>query len=330
MAEICVIVPVYNVEPYLCRCLDSILAQTYQDFEILLINDGSADGSGVICDQYALKDPRIHVIHQENRGIAAVRSMSLEWALDNSESTWIAFVDSDDCIANVYLERLMKNALRNNADIASCAAAITYFEDPQLRDVPEIPSAAAVITNVRACQEVYKINGITTVTCWGKLIKKKLFEGIRFPEGKIHEDEAIIPQVLYRANRIAASQDQLYYYFQSANSIMRSSFSLKRFQAIEAIDGCIAFFRQQGEESIVAEAQKRRSVLLFLSIAYGRRAGFYRQIPDAYRIPEWKAMLSMQKNVSFEEFTWHLGKFYPKLVRPYSYLRKLFKLLHLV
>lgn len=330
MAEICVIVPVYNVEPYLSRCLDSILAQTYQDFEILLINDGSTDGSDAICDQYAQKDPRIHVIHQENRGIAAVRSMSLEWAVHNSESTWIAFVDSDDCIADVYLERLMHNALQISADISTCATAVTYFENPELKTVPELPGGITAITNARACQEVYRINGITTVTCWGKLIRKRLFEGIRFPEGKIHEDEAIIPQVLYRANWIAVCQDQLYYYFQSANSIMRSSFSLKRFQAIEAIDGCIAFFRQQGEESIVAEAQKRRSVLLFLSIAYGRRAGFYRQIPDAYRIPEWKALLQMQKNTSFEEFTWHLGKFYPKLVRPYSYLRKLFKLLHFV
>lgn len=329
MPAVCVIVPVYNVEPYLPRCLDSILAQSYQDFEILLINDGSADGSGAICDQYARKDPRIHVIHQENRGIAAVRSMSLEWALHNSESEWIAFVDSDDCVADVYLERLVSNARQYRADISSCAL-VTYSDPSELETISREPGVVTLLSGAEACQEVYKINGLATVTCPGKLIRKVLLSGVQFPEGKIHEDEALIPRILYAAERIAASRDILYYYFQSANSIMRSPFSLKRFQAIEAIDGCIAFFRQQGEESIVAEAQKRRSVLLFLSIAYGRRAGFYRQIPDAYRIPEWKALLDMHKNVSYEEFTWQFGKFYPKLVRPYAYLRKLFKLLHLV
>ena len=329
MAEICVIVPVYNVDPYLSRCLDSILAQTWQDFELLLINDGSTDSSGVICDRYAAEDPRIHVIHQENRGIAAVRSMSLQWAIHNSNSNWIAFVDSDDCIAEVYLERLMNNATQHDADIASCRL-ITYTDQSELEDLPKAPGEVTVISGSRACEEIYKINGLATVTCPGKLIRKKLLEGIRFPEGKIHEDEALVPQILYSANKIAVCEDILYYYFQSANSIMRSSFSLKRFQAIEAIDGCIAFFQQRGESAIVAEANKRRSVLLYLNIAYGRRAGLYRQIPEPYRIPEWKALLDMHKNIPFEEFCWHLGKFYPKLIRPYSYIRKLVKLLHLV
>ena len=324
MPAICVIVPVYKVEPYLRQCVDSILNQTFQDFEVVLVNDGSPDNCPAICDAYAEKDSRIRVIHKENGGLSSARNAALDWVYANSDSNWITFVDSDDCIADVYLERLMQNARQYHADISTCAL-ITYSDPSELEKISKKPGAVTVLSGAEACEEVYKINGLATVTCPGKLIRKALLSGVQFPEGKIHEDEALVPRILYAAERIAASRDILYYYFQSANSIMRSSFSLKRFQAIEAIDGCIAFFRQQGEKSIVAEAQKRRSVLLFLSIAYGRRAGFYRQIPDAYRIPEWKALLDMHKNVSYEEFTWHLGKFYPKLVRPYSYLRKLTK-----
>lgn len=328
MPAVSVIVPVYNVEPYLPRCIESILAQSFRDFELILVNDGSTDKSGAICDKYTAEDARIRVIHQENRGIAAVRNVSLEWAFHNSDSGWIAFVDSDDYIADTYLERLYENAMQSKADIATCAMAI-FDDQVEVEKISREPTEVIAISGLKACEEVYQINGLVKVTCWGKLIRKTLFENIKFPEGKTHEDEAMIPRVIYKAGRIAVCKDPLYYYYQSTNSIMRKPFSIRRFEAIEAIDSCIEFFEQHQEMRIAEEARKRRTVLLALSVAYARRAGLYDEIPEQYRIPEWKAMYRMQQCVSFDEFSWHLGKFYPKLVRPYSYLWKIMKILHI-
>lgn len=326
MSLISVLVPVYNVEAHLPRCIDSILAQSFQDFELILVNDGSCDGSGRICNEYAARDPRIRAVHQENRGVSAARNHLLELAR-RGDGTWVAFVDSDDTLAENYLERLLCMAQQYEADIASCSI-FTYTEQQILEQLVPEQSEVAVISGKTACTEVYQINGMMVVSCPGKLIRKSLFDDIEFPEGKNHEDEAIIPRVMYRAKRIAVCKDLLYYYFMSENSIMRSDFSIRRFEALEAIDSCIEFFKKQEESEIAEEAEKRRTVMLALNVAYAKRADLGDQIPDPYRIPEWKAMWRMQQCTSFDEFCWHLAKFYPRLVKPYSYLWKLAKILH--
>ena len=119
MAKISVIVPVYNVEKYIHKCLDSILKQTFTDFELILVDDGSPDNCGNICDEYAKKDNRIFVVHKKNGGLSAARNSGIDWAFQNSDSEFITFIDSDDTIAENYLEKFM-NAMDNNADIVSC------------------------------------------------------------------------------------------------------------------------------------------------------------------------------------------------------------------
>lgn len=322
MPKIGVMVPVYNVEAYLPRCIDSILAQSYQDFDLLLVNDGSSDKSGEICDAYALKDKRINVIHQENQGVACARNAALDWAFQ-IDCQWVAFVDSDDTIAPDYLEKLLGLAQTQKAQIVSCKIMACSSQMTSAATEP-VSVKISVISGQKACEEVYKIDGMTVVSCPGKLIHKSLFSDIRFPEGKIHEDEAIIPQVMYRAQRIALTTEPLYFYFQSDNSVMRSTFHIKRFEALEAMDACISFFRTKGETGIVDAAIRRRTIMHSLSVLLAKQNGFLHQVSDAYRISVLQALRQMQQCTSYDEFTWHLNKFYPRLVKPYSYTRKMY------
>ena len=120
MPKISVIVPVYNVEPYLHRCVDSILVQTHTDFELILVDDGSPDNCGVICDEYAQKDSRIHVIHQQNGGLSAARNAGIDWAFANSDSQWLSFIDSDDWVHPCFLEYLYRAVQETDAKVSAC------------------------------------------------------------------------------------------------------------------------------------------------------------------------------------------------------------------
>ena len=117
---ISVIVPVYKVEKYIHRCVDSILAQTFTDFELILVDDGSPDNCGMICDEYALKDNRIHVIHKENGGLSDARNAGIDWAFEHSNSEWITFIDSDDWIHSRYLEKLYQTVNQFDCQISVC------------------------------------------------------------------------------------------------------------------------------------------------------------------------------------------------------------------
>ena len=120
MANISVIVPVYKVEAFLSRCVESILAQTYRDFELILVDDGSPDNCGVLCDGYALRDSRVHVIHQENGGLSAARNTGIDWVFANSVSRWIAFVDSDDWVHPDFLKVLYETAEKTLCKLSVC------------------------------------------------------------------------------------------------------------------------------------------------------------------------------------------------------------------
>ena len=128
MSSICVIIPIYDAEAYLYRCVDSVLRQTLQDFELILIDDGSLDNSGLICDDYAGQDNRIHVIHQENRGLSAARNAGLDYAFENLKCDWISFIDSDDWVHPRYLEILFKSVNDKKVKVSACNHAMTKGE----------------------------------------------------------------------------------------------------------------------------------------------------------------------------------------------------------
>ena len=209
---ISVIVPVYNVEKYLERCIDSILKQTYSDLEILLIDDGSSDKSGKICDEYAKKDNRIKVIHKKNGGISDVRNVGIE----NAKGDYIGFVDSDDYIADDMFETLYKLSNENNADIS----IVSFYEmyNGKLIGVRD-DKTLTKMDKQEALKELLIDTNIQSYM-WNKLFKKELFDNLRFPLGKNFEDIATVLLIFERANKVVLLQEPKYYYLRRDDSIV--------------------------------------------------------------------------------------------------------------
>ncbi len=238
MAGITVIVPIYNTELYLQRCIDSILAQTLRDFDVILVDDGSSDHSGEICDAYVRKDPRVHVIHQCNGGRSAARNAGLEWSL-NGDCDWITFVDSDDWIHPQYLEFLYLAATRSNTRISSCAYSKVYaYKTPEMMEKPEITLAAP--------ERLWCSNRVNAAIAVAKLYARECFSSIRYPDGKIHEDEFVTYRILFRYDSISQVHAVLYYYFQNENGIMLSQWTEDRLAALDACLEQVSFFSDNG------------------------------------------------------------------------------------
>ena len=239
MPQITVIVPVYKVEPYLRRCVDSILAQTFTDFELVLVDDGSPDNCGAICDEYAGKDTRIHVIHQPNGGLSAARNAGIDWAFANSDSEWLAFVDSDDWVHPKYLELLYKAVRVNGTLISACDFLRVNNEKPttvQLNCDTELIDWETFLLEYN----------VQAVVAWNKLYAKELFAELRYPVGKIHEDEFLTYKLLYHAKRITFFHSKLYYYYQNPDGIMGRAFTLKRLDIVDAAEERLGFTETHG------------------------------------------------------------------------------------
>lgn len=324
MPKITVIVPVYKVEPYLHRCVDSILAQTYTDFELILVDDGSPDNCPAICEAYAAKDNRIRVIHQENGGLSAARNTGL----DAAKGEYIAFVDSDDVVCETYLERLLQAMLAAQADIAVCDMVIfADGEEPKAEEERQAP--VQTMTGREACLSIYRMDGRIPIMAWGKLYRTSLFTGVRYPVGRIHEDDATTPKVLYRAEKVALLSERLYLYRQRAGSIMSSSFSVKRFDGVLAIDSCMEFLQEREEAELVQAAKRARQVAQAKLVVRAYHANKKDQIPQEYKISEWKALRILRRSVNDDVYTWFLSLNHPKLTTPHSYVRKLESILKL-
>ena len=217
--KISVIVPVYNVEAYLEKCVESILKQTYTNLEILLVNDGSTDNSGELCDQLAQRDQRIRVIHKENGGLSDARNRGIE----DASSDLIGFIDSDDYIDEDMYETLYRQMLESNADLSMCGHYDVYHQIPEKQ-------VATIQTWELTPQEAIKMvmeAKILSVTAVNKLYKKELFEQLRFEIGKIAEDAFIMIALIHQCRKVVATNEKKYYYVHRENSITTQKFSLK-------------------------------------------------------------------------------------------------------
>ena len=242
MSEISVVVPIYKVEPYLRRCVDSILNQSFQDFDLILVDDGSPDNCGSICDDYAQKNTRIHVIHRENGGLSAARNSGIDWAVENSGSRWLTFIDSDDWVHRDYLMALYQGLQDTDAQIAVCGLQQT---DTERKDELLPNSTAACMDAQKAYTDHYEM--CMTACC--KLVPKSFFAHIRFPEGKLHEDAFVTHRLIFQAERIAVVNQQLYYYFYNPDSITRTVWKENRLDGLQAHEQRLAFFRETGHEA---------------------------------------------------------------------------------
>ena len=242
MSKISVVIPVYNVEGYLCRCLDSVLSQTFKDFELILVDDGSMDNCGLICDEYANNDERITVLHQENQGQAKARNVALDWIFANSKCEYITFIDSDDWVHPQYLELLYKANELFGTSISQCLHIET---DGAVEKKPITDEQIIVITAEKQYIEWY------SAYMWGKLYSKSVWKNVRFSEGHLYEDVEIWYKILFSQEKISLVKKPLYYYFINMNGTVRSDWTPAKLTQVEAWDAQINFFSEYGNQRLL-------------------------------------------------------------------------------
>jgi glycosyltransferase involved in cell wall biosynthesis len=262
LPKITVIIPVYNVEDYVAECIESVINQNYENLEIIIVDDGSADKSGDICELYAKKDDRIILIHQENQGMSIARNN----ALDIAKGEYIGFVDSDDWLeADMYCA-LYDNAAAPNADIAMCNYYYVYKSGQKSPYSNENEG-------IKVLEGVYKIahNIRLSNNCiWNRLYKRHLFDDIRFPEGKTFEDVFVMHRVIDNANKLVLSSKCHYYYRRRDNSITLSPFNLKQMDNVDAY-----IERHNYISAKYPNLEKTSRKFIFSSVLWGMRKAYF-------------------------------------------------------
>lgn len=244
MALISILTPLYNTEKLLPRCIDSILAQTFPDFELILVNDGSKDGSGSICEEYAAKDSRIHVIHQENCGVSVARNTALDYVMANSDSQWVMFVDSDDWVHPQILETLLKLAQSYQVKVSACgyletAEGILTVTPGQLE--PKLWDA----------KDFYYWQKLLGTVPWGKLYAKDCFEKIRYPAGSYFDDEFVTYRILLAQEKIPMVAAPMYAYYINPEGLTKRPWIIRRLDVWKAYEQQIQFFEEMGDERLL-------------------------------------------------------------------------------
>lgn len=223
---ISVIVPIYNVEKYLARCVDSIVNQTYKNLEIILVDDGSPDRCPQMCDDYAEKDSRIKVVHKKNGGLSDARNAGI----DVATGEYISFIDSDDYVSDDFFECLLDVMNKKNSDIAECSV-VKLYEDNRFDEFSDDLSVKTYDTQ-DAMSALIAENPFHQHV-WNKLYKTELVKDIPYAVGKLNEDEFWTYQVFGRANKVARLNKTMYYYFQRSSSIMGVGYNIRRLDALE-------------------------------------------------------------------------------------------------
>lgn len=246
------VVPIYNTEKYLKRCINSIVYQTESRFELVLVNDGSSDSCVQICEDYAKNDSRIVIINQENQGLSVARNIGLEY---KSDCKYITFIDSDDWVHPQYLEILLETA-----ETTKCGVVIASHVkvDQEL----QFTKLDGIIPFIYSPEECYCLASISTTPVWGKLYRSELFNDLRFPVGKIHEDYYITWKILFKLKKIAVIDIPMYFYFKNPNGIMHNSSIKKHMDLFPAIEEKIDFFHL--EKYINAEKKAKNKLFKML------------------------------------------------------------------
>lgn len=251
--EISVIVPVYNVMPYINRCLDSVCNQTFDALEIILVDDGSTDGSGKVCDEYAENDERIRVVHQEKQGLSAARNAGLELCTCDL----VGFVDSDDWIEPDMYQMLYDNLCKFNADVSTCASDRVKF-DEGISVEPCLRSREDAMLAVMQ-------NPYVSVFAWNKLYRKRLFDEVRYPIGKLYEDYYVILDLLEKADLMVSTNAPKYHYTKREDSITNLTYNLREEDRVAAAQKNLEFVKAKHPE-LISAAESRLLLAHFLCL----------------------------------------------------------------
>lgn len=264
---ISVIVPVYNIQRYILACVESLLAQTYRNIEIILVDDGSADESGKLCDEYAQKDSRIRVIHKPNGGLSSARNAGL----DVAHGEWILFVDGDDYLVKDAAERLIR---LTDTDVDFIQ--FYYFETESVDTKP--PKSQSV--NFEECRDVrkmfeklYSLGGVAASSCT-KLWNRRLFRDIRFKEGILHEDEELMTRLLPICKKVIYTDLVLYGYVMREGSIVHTGFNPRRMDVFPIMEERTKMLQALGYDDLVLQTEARLFNTAALQYCEAKKSGF--------------------------------------------------------
>lgn len=286
---ISVIVPVYRVEKYLPACIDSILNQTFTDFELILVDDGSPDRCPEICDETAKRDARVRAIHQANQGLSAARNAGIEAA----HGAWLSFVDSDDFLAPDFLETLHDAAVRAGADCALCGVQLT---DEAGQKIGQLLSVADGVRTGRSILETLcRASEIPYLVACNKLYRRDVFQTLRYPIGMQNEDTYLAAELFDTVQTVLCVSKPMYFYRQRADSIMHTAVTTRNLDRMWAFEHCFAYFEARGLEALMPDAEKKM---------FAKLTGVYYRLPkeerqsDAVRQAkkaQWNAAMRLMK-----------------------------------
>ncbi len=291
---ITIIVPIYKVENYLDKCVYSIIQQTYTNLEIILVDDGSPDNCGNICENYRKKDLRIKVIHKENGGLSDARNVGI----NSATGEYIAFIDSDDYIAINYIEELYKAIKKYNVQIALCSYILISESGENIR-IEKVTTEEKCINNKQLLNEVMTPYGEKYVVVWNKLYKKSLFNSLRFPKGKLYEDEYINFKLFWQCTNVVLVPSILYFYLQRNDSIQGSKLTLEKLNMKREFHlERIAFYSKLKEKQLYM-----RSIQMYCNWITSCFANSYELLDKKYKIMLQKeirkyAFISFKSNES--------------------------------
>lgn len=303
---ISVIVPVYNVEKYLARCVDSIVNQTYKNLEIIFVDDGSTDLCPQMCDDYAEKDSRIKVVHKKNGGLSDARNAGMAVATGE----YISFIDSDDYVSDDFFECLLDVMNKENSDIAECSV-VKLYEDNRFDEFSDDLSVKTYDTHDAMSALIAENPFYQHV--WNKLYKTELVKDIPYAVGKLNEDEFWTYQVFGRANKVARLNKTMYYYFQRSSSFMGVGYNIRRLDALEGKAN-----RQKYIENNFPELSTQAKIDLYGSCMFAYQSVLkFMSGADKKKALELIRKYRKMYNLSFDEI-----KLADKSARKYFYLAK--------
>lgn len=323
---ISIVIPVYNLKPVLDRCINSVLNQTYSGWQLILVDDGSNDGSELICDNYAQMDSRVTVIHQQNTGAGGARNTGIEEAIGRG-ADYIVFIDGDDWWDTSFIEKMYSRIAADGTLLVACGF-IRIEEDGTVSETSIVPEHPAIWDS----KECYKNAAVIGTGPTRKLIAASLLADLRFPLGKLYEDEFFTYKLIYLAGKVSILNEHLYYYYQRSGSLMHSPITAKGIgDKLEALYEKELFFAEHGEDELAIEAKETALVANAKAVILAIQAGRYskKEFPKQYRLSKLKALSIIHKYCSDDNFSYFLKKVYPNGPLVYSYLKKIRSMLSL-
>lgn len=251
--ELSIIVPIYKVEKYLKECIQSILQQTFTDFELILVDDGSPDACPQMCDAIAEQDSRVRVIHQKNGGLSAARNTGIEAARGN----WLGFVDSDDFVAPDFYEKLYHAAVSAGADCAICSVQLTDEDGSRMDTPPQWKAYGGGYTGEDVLKTITWQDNVPYLVAWNKLYRREVFRTLRYPVGRINEDVFVFAELFDTIKKVACVEQPLYFYRRRTGSIMQSKCTLRSLDEFWGMVECFDYFMAHGYKELLSAAEKR-------------------------------------------------------------------------